>query len=413
VVLYVISGVVAAVGLGSSVAVYRQWSAMAVGPYFAAAVVAFSLHRRASSARARWWLAVATIVAVVLVPMALEIAWGPHAAPAQHVESETLITEEAAGALLHGRDPYATTYVHGPLAAWPVGTKTHYAYLPAMLLFGLPCAVSSTPAADARAAFLAVALLAWAAAWRLGRLSSEDALLLLQSLVILPTGAILLTGGGDDVAVAAVMVLAVACVRADRPGWAGVFGGLAAAMKQLAWPLLPFVVVGCVCMGRGARRVVAATASLVVAGAIVPFAVWNPGRFYEDVIRYPLGYGKAKVFHPTPTLGVLIARAFPHLRGTVGLFAGLAVAACTVWLLARRGPWSSRRIALGTATVILVAWALAPASRLGFVVYPAALFAWAVGARDEARPARTPADTVRAVAARGGERPLRRTSDTA
>jgi hypothetical protein len=381
--LYWGAAAVAGVALMSAVPVYRQWGRMAVAPYALAGAAAWLLARRGGDVRARWILAGALAAAVVMVPVALEIAWGPHAAPVQHAESETLITEEAARALLHGRDPYASAYLHGPLAAWPIGTKTHYPYLPLTLVFGLPRGASSASATDARVMFLAGALLTWGAATKVGRLTPDGGLRVLQALVILPTGALLLAGGGDDVAVAAVMVLAVAFVAADRPGWAGVAAGAAAAMKQLAWPLLPFVVMCAGRAGRGGRRRATLAAGAVLLAVVAPFALWDPARFYEDVIRFPLGYGKPKTFHPTPTPGVLLARAFPSLRGAIAVGAAVAITAVMVWLLARPGPWSARRVAVGAAVVIAVGTLLAPASRLGFVVYPAALAAWAAVSRTD------------------------------
>src|SRR5207302_469698 len=83
-------------------------------------------------------------------------------------------------------------------------------------------------------------------------------------------------------------------------------------------------------------------------------AVWHPSSFYDDVVRFPLGYGKPRTFHPTPAPGVLLARAFPHLRGPIGAAAALAIVGLLVWLLSRRGPWSSSRVAAGAAAVLAV-----------------------------------------------------------
>src|SRR5207302_1573749 len=191
---------------------------------------------------------------------------------------------------------------------------------------------------------------------------------------------------GDDVAVTGVMLVAVGLVAAERDAWAGAAAGAAAAMKQLAWPLLPFVVAAAHARRRGAR----ATAGMlgVLAASVVPFVVWNPSRFYDDVVRFPLGYGKPRTFHPTPAPGVLLARAFPHLRGVIGAVAALVIVGLLVWLLARRGAWPSSRVAVGAAAVVAAGGLLAPASRLGFVVYPASLLAWAVAARRPERARR-------------------------
>jgi hypothetical protein len=124
----------------ADIPIQRTWARLALGPYAGGALLAIGLVLvgKASSERARTWIALAVFVGVALVPLTLEVARRARTDPGLHAQSEAIVTEEAAKALVHGKDPYATDYLHGPLRARPLGTKTHFPYLPGMLVFGLP-----------------------------------------------------------------------------------------------------------------------------------------------------------------------------------------------------------------------------------------------------------------------------------
>jgi hypothetical protein len=112
-----------------------------------------------------------------------------------------LVIEAGAGAVLHGSDPYATRLAAVAIPGYPPGTWDHFAYLPGMLLFGLPRALlGGHPATDARVAILLVSLLAGGLAVRLAGMPAGAAVGCGLVLFALPTGARYLTDGGDDVA---------------------------------------------------------------------------------------------------------------------------------------------------------------------------------------------------------------------
>lgn len=109
-------------------------------------------------------------------------------------------------------------------------------------------------------------------------------------LLALPTGARYLTGGGHDVAVVALLLLALVLAHRRRPVAAGVVIGLAAAVKLTAWLPLPFLALAArdrddrVATGR-----FLAAAAMVVGSMVAPFAVWNAPRLADSVLLYPLG----------------------------------------------------------------------------------------------------------------------------
>ncbi|MFN2590760.1 MAG: glycosyltransferase 87 family protein [Actinomycetota bacterium] len=360
----------------AAIPLFREWGRIALGPYAIGCAAALLVARRRSNLGARVSVATFVFVAAALLPMAIEVVWRAGSAPGLHAQSEVIVTEEAARALIDGRNPYATAYVDGPLAARPLATKTHFPYLPGMLAFGMPRAIDSrSPFADARLWFAATAIGAGGLALTRIRANGDARLRLAQVLVVLPTGALLMATGGDDLPVLAAMLLALALAEAS-PGWAGLAAGVAGALKQTAWPLLPFLILS---SPRRGRTAVAAAATLI---AIVgPFAAWDLGAFLEDAVRFPLGLGKGESAAGTPTLGALIAAVAGDAVAVVVLLGAIGVVA--VWAGRRMdaGPAGAAR---GAALVWAVAFVLAPVARFGYVVYPVNLFLWsAVAWKDE------------------------------
>ena len=367
------------VALFASIPLYREAGRISAGSYAAGALLAVVM--AFGHAGWKWRAAVAGLVlaGALLLPLALEVTWRGHSSPGMHAQSEAIITEEAAKVVVHGRDPYAATYLHGPLAARPLGTKTHFPYVPAMLVFGLPRALWGTRAwTDARVWFaLATLGVVAGVAWS-SRGTPHRTIRFAQIVVLIPIAALLMVAGGDDLPVVALMLLALTLALKGRTGWAGAVAGLAAAMKQTAWLLLPFLLVGIWIErgGRSARRVAAALFAVGLA-IILPFVLWNPGAFVEDVIRFPLGIGRQRSAAGTPTLGSLLVRVAPSARTVITVLLVAVVAAIALPLLVVRPPRSMQGAAVRSAVVFLVAMALVPSGRIGYVVYPIDLLAWA------------------------------------
>jgi hypothetical protein len=368
------------VWLFADIPIQRTWGRISVGPYVAAALVAALLARRHSNLRARVALAALLFVAVAALPMALEITWRARTSPGLHAQSEVIVTEEAARATLDGRDPYAADYSNGPLRARPGGTRTHFPYLPAMLLFGVPRALGGSSGwADARLGFALVTLAC--AAFVVGLwpgASSERRLRFLQVFLVVPTSALLMATSGDDLPVLGLMLLAVVLASRGNALEAVVVCGLAAAMKQTAWLFVPFLIVAAVPEQDHAPRVSdattgsrrAAVVAVISAAFIVPFLLWSPSAFVEDVVKFPLGLGRQRSAAGTTTLGSLLVRAFASARVEVtALIVASMIALVIVLLRAARSaePYVAARLA-GLAFLATVV--LAPAGRVGYLVYP-------------------------------------------
>jgi hypothetical protein len=135
---------------------------------------------------------------------------------------------------------------------------------------------------------------------------------------------------------------------------------------------------------RSAVRFAGATLA-VIAGVVVPFAVADPHRLIEHVIRFPFGMTELRTPAASPLLGYWIEHTFPygHQIATVLL---LVVGVGFAGYLLHRPPRSMASAALLAGVGLSLAFALAPSTRFGYFIYPVVLIAWWMLARVPAGP---------------------------
>jgi len=197
-----------------------------------------------------------------------------------------------------------------------------------------------------------------------------------------PVVALPLAVGGDDLPVLGLMCLGLALAsRASRGNWpwvaaAGLAIGLAAAMKATAWPAVPVLAV--LFAARRGWRAVAWFGTAVVGAGLVTDGITvaaHPAAAVANTVLYPLGLAKAASPAGSMLPGHLLAGV-----GTWGHWAALALMALAgagvgISLIIRPprdAHGATWRLALGLALVFV----LAPASRVGYFVYPLGLAAW-------------------------------------
>ena len=353
-------------------------------PYGVAAVLAFCavwLHGdEALQRRRRTWLVVVVFLATAIVPLVAGSVWRSQGDPGDHAQSEVIIVEEAASASLDGQDPYAAEYRDGPLSDRPLATQVHFPYLPGMLVFGLPRALAGHVAwADARVWFAIVALAAAVAGLRRMDAAPDARVRTFQVLFALPTGTLLLATGGVDIPVIALLLATFVLAERGGSSAAGLSGGLALAMKQTSILVLPFLVF---VIPRGpARRRFIMTAGLVAGTLTVPFALWDWDAFVEDTVLFPLGLGHGASAAATPTVGSLLLDRFPSQHDAITVLLVTVIAVVLGLLLFWRRTTSMSEACVRAAAAFLTAVALAPAARVGYLVYPVNLIVWAIAFR--------------------------------
>jgi hypothetical protein len=375
------AGFAAWTAVASTLAPHRAWGAVAAFGYAVAAIVAAAqlvLGRPGSALRGptvRAGVAVAAWVATALVPLILQ-AWQRAGGRTDRAQEEVLVIEDGGRRWLDTGTPYLD---RADIAALPADERLlgYMPYQPGMATFGLPRALDPAAAwwSDARVWFAVATAGALAAALVLARRDSPAGPIVraLQVATVLPVAALTLATGGDDLPVVALCLLALA-LAVHRPAAAGLAVGSAAALKLLAWPVALVLAVHAATRRLGVRFVAAALAVPVVTG--LPAALEDPAALIENVLAYPLGRGLVTSPAASPLPGHLIATSVPGGRVialTLLLLAGVAIAVHLVV----RPPRTVAAAAAVCAVGLLTATLLLPATRFGYLLYPAAFAVWA------------------------------------
>ena len=370
---------------------YRQWGMMAAGAYGAGGLVCLAgwlrgRRRPLAKATVSWirrGVLVVLVIGAVLVPLGLELSWRAQGGPGEHAQPEVAVIERAGDRAANGLDPYLghPTSVGVPPTSDAARIDAHafFPYLPGMVPFGmLNAAPIPTPLRDARVVLAGFTLLVGA-----GALAATDASLgargrALQFLVVLPSGALPMVTGGDDLPVLALLLVGLLLAHRRRPVLAGLVLGVAGTLKFTAWPLLVLLALAVrdredrPATGRYGLAVAAVVLPIVGAGFLA-----SPAAFVENVVRFPLGLTKVHSPAASPLIGQVLVHAFPHHKPlvTAGLIALGAVAAAAALIRYRpRTPAAAVRFA---AFVMGLATVLAPATRFGYLIYPANFVIWA------------------------------------
>jgi len=421
--------------LFSTIALYRVWAELAVGPYAVAAVAAFALghlHARtragkfggaetlgspagpgpasgadpvpapdASAGAGRgpatvtvprrrpevgWRLSrivvfLFVLVGATLLPLALEVTWRSEGNPSQHVQPEVVVIEQAGHRAAHGQDPYHAEVKGHRVVSVVKGQPTYesfFPYLPLMTVFGLP---SSTHGpirlTDARIFFSVVTLLVVSVALVLCRGPSGPKVRALQVLTVLPTAALPLATGGDDMPIVAFLLLALVLAQRRQPFSSGLVLGVVCAMKFTAWPLAALALFAARDKEGKRQPWRMALGMLVVIGpVVVPFLVRNPEAFVQNVIQFPLGLSGVASPAASPMPGHLLVAAFPWLHRILPLTVALIGGAVLVRYLVRKPPRTASAVSSLAGWVMLVAIMFAPATRVGYLLYPINFFVW-------------------------------------
>jgi hypothetical protein len=401
-----------ATALTSTLPAHRAWGQLAVFGYLALVAVAVVqlVLRRGVLLRAgvRMALVFAGWTATTLVPLLVEAA---QRASGQHgrAQEEVGVVETAGARLMDTGSPYLSH--DGILHALPsLGYLAYVPYNPGIAVFGLPRRFYGDAWwTDARVWFALVtaAALVWALALLRGRVATTRLVRAAQVVTVLPTCALALATGGDDLPVLALTLLALAF--AYRRQWllAGLIAGDAGALKLFALPVLVMLAVLVLTAARtGAARTGTDTDPPVPAGepvgrwrrwweawlgdavrylvpavgvpllVLLPVVARDPGGVWENLVRYPLGQGLAKSPAASNFPGHLIAVLVPGGKTIAAGLLAVAALAVAVHLLVRP-PAGAGAVAARAAVAMLAIIALAPASRFGYLLYPVAYAVWA------------------------------------
>jgi hypothetical protein len=258
-----------------------------------------------------------------------------------------------------------------------------------MIVFGLlnPLDVP-TQLRDARVLLVGFTLATMAVALALSGAPRARKARIAQFLVVLPWGALPLVTGGDDMPVLALTLLGLVFAARRQPVAAGLVIGVAATLKFTAWPIL--LLTAFAARDRDGARVPLryglAALAVVVPVVAIGFAP-SPHAFIENVIRFPLGLTTVRSPAASPLLGQALTSLLPGDRQAITAALVALGAVIIIAVGVRRPPSRPSDVAWFTAFALLVATVLAPASRFGYLIYPAnlAVFGYLLAAVEPAR----------------------------
>jgi hypothetical protein len=348
------------VALFSTNGLHRLWGLIASCAYIAAAMAVLAWRSRGVD------LALVLSAGGALVtPLFVNAATGRR-------QPEVAVIARSAKQLVQHHSPYQSVAslagVHDPNAYNP--------YLPVMALFGIPRALfGSHVITDPRVwfgfAFLVIFWLALRAA------GARNCIRWTVFVGASPVIAFELAVGGTDIPILALMCLGFALLwRRPRFALAGIALGLASAAKSTAWPA---VAVAAVLVGTrfGKRPLLVFLGWAVVSCAVIvgPVAFVWPSALIDNTITFPLGLADVKSAAASPLPGHVLADTGPigHLIA-IGLLvvAGGLIAGSLVVRPPMTVPSAVWRLIIG----LTLMFTLAPATRFGYFIYPAALFLW-------------------------------------
>jgi Glycosyltransferase family 87 len=342
----------------------RVWGTFAAVSYAVSAFTAAMVRRRGVSL---------AVVISLAGSLAAPLAWMAHTGMAQ---PEVAVIIRSAAMYVHHGTPYASPAALAVTHSW----RAYDPYLPALIVFGAPRVLVGGLLTDPRIWFGIAFVATFGAAARIAGVPRPVRWILL--ITASPVVALPLAVGGDDLPVLGLMCLGLAlasrAARGHRP-WvagAGLAIGLAAAMKATAWPAVAVLAV--LFAARLGWRAVAWFGAAVAGAGLVTDGITvavHPAAAVVNTVLYPLGLTEAASPAASMLPGHMLASAGTWGHWTALALMALAGAGVGVSLIIRP-PCDARgagwRLALGLALLFV----LAPATRVGYFVYPLGLAAW-------------------------------------
>lgn len=260
-----------------------------------------------------WFLIFITIGASIFS----EIVVRHQTSPIYHVHDIILQQEAAVKFLLHGKNPYAETYLNTPMAQWHYSDTEinpalyHFVMQPSYVLIAVPFYLimgHTIGFFDARVPlfilFIALILLA-----QYVQKDPEKKREFMTLLAFNPAMVGYLVEGRDDVFMYAFLFGAFVFLYKKHFSLAGVLMALAFTVKQSVWPIFPFYIAYLYFSTRNIKKTVVYLLpfSFITVCIIGPFFAWNPKAFIDSTIlylsgntmhSYPIsGYGLGMILH--------------------------------------------------------------------------------------------------------------------
>ena len=224
---------------------YRQWAEIAIGPYLGAAAASWIAVRRRGDGTAahgrvgdsaRATIALSCWFSACCCRSAFSWWSGHTATPGANAQPEVAVIERAGDRAAQGTDPYLLNPRSAGASpssdSHAVDNNAFFPYLPGMAVFGMTNVLTGSPELnDARVIITLFTLLVAILALSLVSAPPDRRWRAFQFLVVLPSGALPLVTGGDDLPVLALMFLAMVLAQRHRPVSSELVIGLAGTLE--------------------------------------------------------------------------------------------------------------------------------------------------------------------------------------
>lgn len=237
--------------------------------------------------------------------------------PVYMIHDIVLQQESAIRFLLDGKNPYAVTYFGTPLEQWHYSDNElnpalyHFVMQPFYLLFALPFYFLSNHSIgyfDGRIPLLFLFILLLFVGGKLIKNPSQK-LLFIVILAFNPAVLPYTLEGRSDIFMFTFLFIGLFLLHKKHYFWAGVPVAFSFAVKQSAWPLLPFYIAFLYFKTKSITKTFKNILPLVIVflTIVLPFFLWDKKAFLDSTIfylsgkaphSYPIsGYGLGTVLH--------------------------------------------------------------------------------------------------------------------
>lgn len=230
-------------------------------------------------------------------------------APVYNVHDIILQQEAAVNFLVHGKNPYATSYFGTPLESFhysdtEVNPALYYFVMePLYVISAVPFYVGMVHTIgyfDARLPLFILFFIS-AAVFFVVVKDKEEKLLAVTLFAFNPAQLGYTLEGRSDAYLLGFFVIALAFLYKRKFGWGGVFMALSFCIKQSVWPIFPFYVAYLYLTNKSAKKTLINLAPFTAVCVIIilPFFFWNQKAFIDSTI----GYLSGSVAHSYPIAG--------------------------------------------------------------------------------------------------------------
>lgn len=242
--------------------------------------------------------------------------------PTYNVHDIILQQEAAIRFLLHGKNPYSSTYFGTSLEKWNYSDKEinpalyHFVMQPFYLVFSIPFYLLSTRTVgffDGRMPLFFLFLVVLVTIQKLVK-QSDKKLLFMTLLTFNPATLGYLLEGRDDMFMFSFFLLGIFLINRNKNILGNISVGLAFAVKQSIWPIFPFYFAYTYFKFKNLKKALFELLPFVIAffAVTLPFIFWNTKAYFESTVfylsgnalhSYPIaGYGFGKLLNQ---LGVI------------------------------------------------------------------------------------------------------------